>query len=433
MSWPAVAALAATGWSLVLVFVLGLMRAATREEPSESRQEGARAEGGRRGADPSTETETDAPGPAPEAPLPVPAPPRLTLGHEVGAMTARGAREANYSSRVLQRLAEQAAQIAGLVEVRILVRDPADPRAVTLAIGLGRPEGGHAREPGADEGLVGEVLLGGRAQIVARRRRDGEDAGAVCVPLHWGGAVRGALLGVGSRAHGRLGLAALAELESIAPLAAAALHDRDVGEPLEVALGTGAEALVAALELRDRRLGCLSAQLGPFAREVGERMGLDGVALVEVELAGRLSDVGLIGVPDAVFTWPVGLDEPERAALREHPVWSAEIIGHVPGLEVVATLARHHHERWDGSGFPDGLEGERIPLASRIVGACAAYAAMRSDRPYRAALDHDEAIRKLTAEAGAGFDPQVIEAVTRVASDGQTTLGVVAGVDAAAF
>jgi HD-GYP domain-containing protein (c-di-GMP phosphodiesterase class II) len=428
MTWPAVVVLAVTGWSLVLLVVLGTIRAATSGQASVRREENAQREDGPPEADQPLEIEADEGWPASERPAA--AAPRLTLGHEVGEETAREAREANYSSRVLQRLAEQAARIAGLVEVRILVLDPTDPRAVTLAVGLGQPEGGHARQPTADEGLVGEVLRVGRPQLVARRRRDGEDAGAVCVPLYWGGAVRGALLGVGSRAHGRLGVAALAELEAIAPLAAAALHDRGAGEPLEAALGTGAEALVAALELRDRRLGRLSSQLGPFARQVGERLGLDGVALVEVELAGRLSDVGLIGVPDAVFTWPVGLDEPERAALRRHPVWSAEIISHVPGLEVVATVARHHHERWDGSGYPDGLEGERIPLASRIVGACQAYAAMRSDRPYRDALDHEEAIRQLVAEEGSGFDSRVVAALTRVASDGQIALGVVAGVDA---
>ena len=93
--------------------------------------------------------------------------------------------------------------------------------------------------------------------------------------------------------------------------------------------------------------------------------------------------------------------------MAEHPVLGAQMLARVPGLEVVATIVRYHHERWDGAGYPDGLAGTRIPLASRIIAVCDSYSAMTSNRPYRRALSHFDAIAQLRAQAGRQFDPDV--------------------------
>jgi HD-GYP domain-containing protein (c-di-GMP phosphodiesterase class II) len=140
-------------------------------------------------------------------------------------------------------------------------------------------------------------------------------------------------------------------------------------------------------------------------------MELEPVALLELEFAARLHDVGKIQVPDAVLNKPGPLDSDESDVIRSHAAWGAATLSRIPGLEAVATLVRFHHERWDGSGYPDGLSGGRIPLGSRIISVCDAYGAMTCDRPYRGAMDSRDALREIRAGAGSQFDPAVVAAL----------------------
>jgi HD-GYP domain-containing protein (c-di-GMP phosphodiesterase class II) len=148
-----------------------------------------------------------------------------------------------------------------------------------------------------------------------------------------------------------------------------------------------------------------------LAREVGELLDLEPAALLELEYAARLHDVGKLRVPDAILHKPGPLLPDEYEEIKGHPVWGAETLASIAGLEVVATIVRFHHERWDGHGYPDGLDGSRIPLASRIIAACDAWGAMRADRPYRKALSVDEALGELAVGSGAQWDPAVVEAL----------------------
>jgi HD-GYP domain-containing protein (c-di-GMP phosphodiesterase class II) len=124
-----------------------------------------------------------------------------------------------------------------------------------------------------------------------------------------------------------------------------------------------------------------------------------------------LHDVGKIGVPDAILNKPGPLDSAEWELMRRHPEMGAETVSRLPGLGAVAPLVRSHHERWDGDGYPDRLGGQEIPLASRVICACDAFVAMTSDRPYRPALDVDQALAELVAGAGSQFDPRVVDAL----------------------
>ena len=168
------------------------------------------------------------------------------------------------------------------------------------------------------------------------------------------------------------------------------------------------------MERRDSYTAWHSGEVVDFVGQVGERLGLDEAELTVCELAGRLHDLGKIGVPDTILLKPGPLDRDEWALMKRHPVWSAEMIAVVPGLERVARAALHHHERYDGDGYPYGLRGEEIPLCSRIVTACDAYHAMRSDRPYRGPLPADEALAVIREERGAQFDPAVADALDDV-------------------
>ena len=152
-----------------------------------------------------------------------------------------------------------------------------------------------------------------------------------------------------------------------------------------------------------------SREVAAWAWAVGERLRLTVSDLLELELGALLHDLGKVRVPDDVLSKPGPLDSAERELVNHHPVWGAELLERSPGLEPVATIVRHHHERWDGSGYPDRLCRARIPLGSRIVAVCDAYQAMTSARPYRAALPPAAAAFELRAGAGTQFDPALVD------------------------
>ena len=170
-------------------------------------------------------------------------------------------------------------------------------------------------------------------------------------------------------------------------------------------------ALVSALQERDRYTGDHSESVVDVAGRVAEELA---VAPAEVELirtAALLHDIGKVGVPDEILHKPGPLADDEWELMREHPAIGERILRAIPGMGQVAKIVRHEHERWDGSGYPDGLAGAAIPLGSRIILACDAYHAMTSDRPYRAAMSHAEAVAELGLGAGTQFDPEVCEAL----------------------
>jgi diguanylate cyclase (GGDEF)-like protein len=170
-------------------------------------------------------------------------------------------------------------------------------------------------------------------------------------------------------------------------------------------------SLALALEARDGYTGQHSDAVEALAVGVASGLGLDPEQIADVRSAALLHDIGKIGVPDRVLHKPGRLDEDEWALMHQHPTIGERILRPLPGFDSVATAVRHAHESWDGRGYPDGLVGEAIPLASRIVLACDAWHALVSDRPYRAALPLAEARAELARCAGTQFDPRVVEAL----------------------
>ena len=176
-------------------------------------------------------------------------------------------------------------------------------------------------------------------------------------------------------------------------------------------------SLTAALEARDGYTGDHSDRVRVLAVAVAGRLGLPDQDIADVQSVALLHDIGKIGVPDRVLHKPGRLDAREWTIMREHPAIGERILRPLPGLESVATAVRHEHERWDGDGYPDGLAGQAIPLASRIVLACDAWHALVSDRPYRRALDGETARAELVRCAGSQFDPAVVEALLACLDD----------------
>ena len=304
---------------------------------------------------------------------------------------------------LLDRIARMACITAGADEVAVFLREEGGERALvrvaTHACRAGETNAGEG-DPALERALATGVPTAGEG---AGRLR-------AAAPLVWGGTVRGALAAAGGK-RGALGPAELDALRELAELAAAALEEAERRERLEAIVDAGVAALVRAVDMRDAYTGQHSESVGELALRVGEALGMTGGELWLLELAAKLHDVGKIGVPDAILNKTGPLDLHEWALMRRHAELGASMIERVPGLERVAPLVRSHHERWDGAGYPDGLEAERIPLASRVVAVCDAFQAMTADRPYRAALSVDAALEELVAGAGRQFDPSVVAAV----------------------
>ena len=174
---------------------------------------------------------------------------------------------------------------------------------------------------------------------------------------------------------------------------------------------TAVGALLAALQARDRYTSRHSDAVVELALDVARDLGLGEDEVRAVGQVALLHDIGKIGVPDAILQKPDALDELEWDVMRTHPELGAQMLASVEELAHLAAAVRAEHERWDGCGYPDGLSGEEIPIASRIVLACDAFHAMTSDRPYRAALGREAAIGELERGSGSQFCPATLEAL----------------------
>jgi HD-GYP domain-containing protein (c-di-GMP phosphodiesterase class II) len=155
-------------------------------------------------------------------------------------------------------------------------------------------------------------------------------------------------------------------------------------------------------------------QVGDLSGRIAERLGLSPGFAARCRLAGLLHDIGKIAIPDRVLAKPGPLNEAERTLMRMHAEMGEQMARHIAGLSDAAPGIRHHHERWDGRGYPDGLAGEQIPLEARIIGCADAYSAMTCRRVYSNGREHADALRELDAERGAHFEPTVVDALLSV-------------------
>jgi two-component system cell cycle response regulator len=147
-----------------------------------------------------------------------------------------------------------------------------------------------------------------------------------------------------------------------------------------------------------------------LAAGVGRRLALDDAQVADLVRAAELHDVGKVAIPDSILHKPGRLDPDEQAFMQRHTLIGEGILSAAPALAEVGRLVRSSHERYDGAGYPDGLCGERIPLSSRIIFACDAFNAMTTDRPYRDAMNEEDALLELRRCAGTQFDPVVVDA-----------------------
>ncbi len=171
------------------------------------------------------------------------------------------------------------------------------------------------------------------------------------------------------------------------------------------------QALSRALDTRDAETEEHSQRVRRYTELIGRRFGLPEEEIAHLSRGALLHDIGKIGVPDAILLKPAQLTEEEVEAMRKHPVIGHAMITHIPFLTHAAEIVLHHHESFDGSGYPKGLAGEQIPLGARIFAVVDTLDAMTSDRPYRRALSFEEALAEIQHESGRQFDPHIVDTI----------------------
>jgi len=174
-------------------------------------------------------------------------------------------------------------------------------------------------------------------------------------------------------------------------------------------------ALCQMLDLKDLGTGLHSTRLAEWGVRLAGALGLDAESTKSLEVAALLHDIGKVGIRDDVLQNTGVLDDEEMTLMRQHPEYGWYVLRVFPELEQAALFVLHHHERYDGAGYPAGLEGNEIPLGARIVAVIDAFDAMISTRPYRRGLPFEEAVRRLEQGAGTQFDPVVVDRFVQIA------------------
>jgi len=199
----------------------------------------------------------------------------------------------------------------------------------------------------------------------------------------------------------------------LVPLYLARFSFSKYAETRELFFGT-VSALSQAIDAKDGFTRGHADRVSRIAGAIARELGLSERQIEQIELAGLLHDIGKIGVEDRILMKPQRLDSEEQELMRRHPIYGASILEPSAALRPLVQTILHHHENYDGSGYPEGLKGEEIPLGSRIIIVADAYEAMTSDRIYRKSIGHDRAMDQLNRFKGLQFDPTIVRCLQRI-------------------
>jgi len=244
---------------------------------------------------------------------------------------------------------------------------------------------------------------------------------AMCAPIATGEKVLGAIYAdTVDRMH-LFNNVDLELLSAVAKQAALALHRAQLMESVERAYHSTVRVMVAAVEAKDEYTKGHSERVTTYTLRLADRVGLTGKRLDILRLSALLHDIGKIGVPEHILNKPGRLSEEEFRVIRRHPEVSYRIINSIDSKDAseIARIARYHHERFDGKGYPDGVKGKQIPVFARLIAICDTYDAMTSHRPYRPPLPKERVIEEFQRGAGSQFDPAITTLMVRLLKEGE--------------
>ncbi len=244
----------------------------------------------------------------------------------------------------------------------------------------------------------------------------------LCVPVRSRGRVVGVLQAINKK-EGLFTGQDLDDFWTLSNQVAVALENAELYEELQETFLNTAEALAAAVEKKDPYTGGHIMRVVEYSVAIAKHMAKPLSDVERLKLAAVLHDIGKIGIKDSVLLKEGRLTADEMAHMRQHPLVADDIMGHIEQMKDVRKVMRAHHEKWDGSGYPDGLRGDDIPLHARIISVADCVDAMTTDRPYRPAADLRAAVEEVRRFSGSEFDPQVAEAFIRAWEGGDIVLG----------
>jgi HD-GYP domain-containing protein (c-di-GMP phosphodiesterase class II) len=268
-----------------------------------------------------------------------------------------------------------------------------------------------------DDALADERYGGGES-IVRQRIRS-----VMCAPMRTTDEILGVLY-VDSQMAREFSEAELELLAAIGNQAGIALHRAKLMQEVEKLFFDVMKAIASIIDAKDGYTHKHSERVSAFGVRLAQHLGFDADSRAVVELAGLLHDVGKIGVPDAILNKPGKLTEAEFKEMRLHTLHGTRILSNIQSQRVVSILpgVKYHHERWDGTGYPEGLKGEEIPILGRVLGVADFLDALTSDRSYRKGLTLEQALQMVKDLEGQAFDPAVVKAAVELHEKGELAL-----------
>ncbi len=244
----------------------------------------------------------------------------------------------------------------------------------------------------------------------------------ICVPIRSKGLVVGVLEAINKKSGQAFTGEDLENCWTLSHQVAVALENAHLYAELKETFVNTAEALAAAVEKRDPYTGGHIKRVVEYSLAIARHMPVPLTDLEDLRLAAVLHDIGKIGIKDSVLLKQARLNHEEIAHMREHPLVGEDILMHIEQMKSVRRILRAHHEKWDGSGYPDGLKGEQIPVHARIISIADTFDAITTDRPYRKAADWKTAVEEINRCSGREYDPMLVQAFVAACTAGDITI-----------
>jgi HD-GYP domain-containing protein (c-di-GMP phosphodiesterase class II) len=323
----------------------------------------------------------------------------------------------------VRRRAMQAATQLMKAEVGSLLLIDEEKRQLYFEVALGdKEETVKKMTLSMGEGIAGWVAQNGKPLIVntpgkdprffsgVDERTEFETRSIICVPVKVKEKVIGVLEAVNKKRGEKFDRGDLSLFVSLADQVAIALDNAHLYQELEQMFFQTAESLADAIEKRDPYTGGHTQRVTSYSLAIGRHLQLESTAKRCLKIAAVLHDIGKIGIEDHILRKPEPLSKEEYNTIKLHAKMGAEILEHIQQLGDIVPGVKYHHEQMNGSGYPDGLKGEEMPMIAKIVAVADTYDAMTTDRPYRKALTKERAIGELKRCSGIQFDKEVVDA-----------------------